>query len=177
MTQGTRKRTTEPILGTPILRTAILGTKQLQPVEWKGMAYYSSVGISGNIPRFVYVDLIGQMIQVILEWSVFYFIHIQFLPWLHVWLYVSHIWHTFSNNCMRAMTIIASCCLKHFIVTKDPQDLGAAYTLKHFLFARTLFSHKFARAWRRENKALVNNVFWKDLRKSMTNHINKFSWI
>ena len=62
MTQGTRKQTTEPIL-----RTAILGTNQLQPVEWEGMAYCSSVGISGNIPRFVYVGLIGKTIQVILE--------------------------------------------------------------------------------------------------------------
>ena len=57
MTQGTRKQTTEPILG----------TKQLQPVEWEGVAYCSSVCISGNIPRFVYFDLIGKTIQVILE--------------------------------------------------------------------------------------------------------------
>ena len=67
MTQGTRKQTTEPILRTPILGMAILGTNQLQPVEWEGMAYWSSVGILGNIPRFVYVDLIGKPIQVILE--------------------------------------------------------------------------------------------------------------
>ena len=69
MTQGTRKQMTEPILGTSILSTAILGTNQLQPVEWEGVAYCSSVGISGtcNIPRFVYVDLIGKTIQVILE--------------------------------------------------------------------------------------------------------------
>ena len=51
----------------PILGTAILGTNQLQPVKWEGVAYWSSVGISGNIPRFVYVDLIGKTIQVILE--------------------------------------------------------------------------------------------------------------
>ena len=65
MTQGTRKQATEPILGTSILKTAILGTNQLQPVEWDGVAYCSSVGILGNIPRFVYVDLIGETIQVI----------------------------------------------------------------------------------------------------------------
>ena len=62
MTEGTRKETTGPILG-----TAILGTNQLQLVEWEGVAYCSCVGISGNIPRFVYVDLIGKTIQVILE--------------------------------------------------------------------------------------------------------------
>ena len=67
MTKGTRKQTTEPILGRPILGTAILRTNQLQPVEWEGVAYCSSVGISGNIPRFVYVDLIRKTIQVILE--------------------------------------------------------------------------------------------------------------
>ena len=39
MTQGTRKPTTEPILG-----TAILGTNQLQPVELEGAANCSSVG-------------------------------------------------------------------------------------------------------------------------------------
>ena len=63
MTQETRKQTTEPILA-----TAILGTNQLQPVELEGVAYCSSVGISGNIPRLVYVDLIGKTIQVVLEW-------------------------------------------------------------------------------------------------------------
>ena len=66
MTQGTRKQTIEPILGTPIL-----GTNQLQPVEWEGVAHCSSVGISGNIPRFMYVDLIGKMIQVILEYVIY----------------------------------------------------------------------------------------------------------
>ena len=60
MTQGTRKQTTE----------RILGTKQLQTVEWEGLAYCSSVGISGNIPRFVYVDLIGKTIQAILEYKI-----------------------------------------------------------------------------------------------------------
>ena len=62
MTQGSRKQTTEPILG-----TAILETNKLQPVEWEGVAYCSSVCISGNIPRFVYVVLIWKTIQVILE--------------------------------------------------------------------------------------------------------------
>ena len=32
MTQGTRKQTTEPILGMPILGMAILGTNKLQPL-------------------------------------------------------------------------------------------------------------------------------------------------
>ena len=32
MIQGTRKQTTEPILGTPILEMAILGTNKLQPL-------------------------------------------------------------------------------------------------------------------------------------------------
>ena len=70
MTQGTRKQTTEPFLETPILGTAIFGTNHLQPVEWEGAAYCSSVGISENIPRFVYVDLIGKTIQVILEFPI-----------------------------------------------------------------------------------------------------------
>ena len=30
-------------------------------------------------------------------------------------------------------------------------------TVKHFLFAKTLFSRKFVRAYRRENKILANN--------------------
>ena len=68
MTRGTRTQTTAPIFGTQILGTAILGTTQLQPLEWEGVAYCSSVGISGNIPRFVYADLIGKTIQVILEY-------------------------------------------------------------------------------------------------------------
>ena len=58
MTQGTRKQTIEPILGSPILRTAILGTHQLQPVEWEGVAYCSSVGISSNIPRLLSSNLL-----------------------------------------------------------------------------------------------------------------------
>ena len=35
--KGPRKQTTEPIL-----KTAILGTNQLQPVEWEGVAYCSN---------------------------------------------------------------------------------------------------------------------------------------
>ena len=38
-------------------------------------------------------------------------------------------------------------------------------TVKHFLFARTLFSRKFARAERGENKVLANNSLHKDYRK------------
>ena len=38
-------------------------------------------------------------------------------------------------------------------------------TVKHFLFARTLFLRKFARAWRRENKVLANNLLCKDYRR------------
>ena len=34
-------------------------------------------------------------------------------------------------------------------------------TLKHILFARTLFSHKSARASARENKVLANNFSYK----------------
>ena len=34
--------------------------------------------------------------------------------------------------------------------------------VKHFLFARTLFSRKFARAKRRENKVIANNFFYKN---------------
>ena len=56
MTQGTRKQTTEPILGTPILGIAILGT-----------AFPWCVRLSSNIPGFVSVDLIGENNQVILE--------------------------------------------------------------------------------------------------------------
>ena len=37
--------TTEPILRTVILGTAILGTNQVQPVEWEGVAYCSSTVI------------------------------------------------------------------------------------------------------------------------------------
>ena len=48
MTKQTRKQTTEPILGTLILGTAILGANQLQPVEWEGVAYCSSIDISGK---------------------------------------------------------------------------------------------------------------------------------
>ena len=76
MTQGTWQQTSEPILGTPILGMAILGTNQLQPVEWEGVAYCSSVGISGNVPMFVYVDFIGKTIQVILEYSIFISLYI-----------------------------------------------------------------------------------------------------
>ena len=35
-------------------------------------------------------------------------------------------------------------------------------TVKHFIFAMTLFSRKFARAERRENKVLDNNSLCKD---------------
>ena len=58
MTQWTWQQKTEPILRTPILGMAILGTNQLQPVEWEGVAYCSSFGIhvSGNVARIVYVD-------------------------------------------------------------------------------------------------------------------------
>ena len=38
-------------------------------------------------------------------------------------------------------------------------------TVKHFLFARTLFSHKIARAERCENKVLANNSLQKYYRR------------
>ena len=38
-------------------------------------------------------------------------------------------------------------------------------TVKHFLFARTLFLRKFARAERRENKVLPNNSLYKNYRR------------
>ena len=60
VTQGTRKQTTEPIRG-----RSILGTNQLQPVEWE------SVGIFGNIPPLVSVDFIWKKNQVILELSIY----------------------------------------------------------------------------------------------------------
>ena len=56
MTQGTRKQTTEPILGTPILEMAIIGT----PFPW-------CVRLSSNKPGFVSVDLIWENNQVIIE--------------------------------------------------------------------------------------------------------------
>ena len=62
MTQGTRKQTTEPILGTPILGMAILGA-----------AFPWCVRLSSNIPVFVSVDLIGENNQVILEYQVYPF--------------------------------------------------------------------------------------------------------
>ena len=39
------------------------------------------------------------------------------------------------------------------------------YTVKHFLFARTLFSGKFARANRRKYKVLANYYFCTDYRR------------
>ena len=53
---GTRKQTTEPILGMAILGMAIHGT-----------AFPWCVRLSSNIPWFVSVDLIGENNQVILE--------------------------------------------------------------------------------------------------------------
>ena len=40
MTRGTKKQTTETIIG-----TSILGTNQLQPIKWEGVAYCSSTVI------------------------------------------------------------------------------------------------------------------------------------
>ena len=47
---------------------AILGTNQLQPVEWEGEAYCSS-WLSANNPQLMSADLIGEKNQVILEFS------------------------------------------------------------------------------------------------------------
>ena len=60
MTQGTQKL---------ILGTAFLGTNQLPPGEWEGVAYCSSTVIA-NKPMLVFVDSIGGKNQVILELEV-----------------------------------------------------------------------------------------------------------
>ena len=44
-----------------------------------------------------------------------------------------------------------------------------------FLFARTLFSRRFARAERRENKILANNSLYKDYKEDMANRETKVS--
>ena len=47
-------------------------------------------------------------------------------------------------------------------------------TVQHFLFARTLFSRKFARASRRKNIVLTDNV--RSIDYYSKNRENKFSW-
>ena len=63
MTQGTRKQTTEPILGTPILGMAI----QVTTATAVSHAFPGCLRLSSYIPGFVSVDLIGKNNQVILE--------------------------------------------------------------------------------------------------------------
>ena len=59
MTQGTRKQTTEPVPGTPILGMAILGTNKLQPLLQLATPSHLTYGynVSANIPGFVSLDL------------------------------------------------------------------------------------------------------------------------
>ena len=67
MIHGTRAQTTEPILGTPILEMAILGTnKNFTTATAVSDAFPWCVWLSSNIPGFVFVDLIGENNQVIL---------------------------------------------------------------------------------------------------------------
>ena len=63
MTQGTWKQTTEPMLGTPILRMAI----QVTAATAVSHAFPWCVRLSSNIPELVSVDLLGENNQVILE--------------------------------------------------------------------------------------------------------------
>ena len=63
MTQGTRKQTTEPVLGTPILGMSILGTNKLQPLTAVSHAFLFYLRFS----EFLSVDLIGENNHVILE--------------------------------------------------------------------------------------------------------------
>ena len=66
-----RKQTTEPILGTPILGMAILGTNTLQPLL-QCHAFPWCVRLSSNILGFVSVDLIGECNQVISEYIIYF---------------------------------------------------------------------------------------------------------
>ena len=50
-------------------------------------------------------------------------------------------------------------------------------TVKHFIFARTLFSRKFARPVTRENKVNANISLVSIIVKEMNNRENKVSWI
>ena len=57
---------------------------------------------------------------------------------------------------------------------KTEVKFGMAFTVKHFLFARTLCLRKFARAWRRENKVLANNFYCKDFIEQDMNYHERF---
>ena len=50
-------------------------------------------------------------------------------------------------------------------------------TVKYFLFARTLFLHKFARAKRRENKVLANNSLCEDYKRRCDKSRKYIWWI
>ena len=52
---------------------------------------------------------------------------------------------------------------------RDRDFICGLYTVKHLLFAMTLFSRTFARRKRRENKVLVNNLSYKDYRTKEDN--------
>ena len=66
MTQGTRKQTTEPILGTPIFGNG----DQVTTATAVSQAFLWYVRLSSNIPGFVSVDLIGENNQVILQFII-----------------------------------------------------------------------------------------------------------
>ena len=51
--------------------------------------------------------------------------------------------------------------VKKYKTVKGSLTLLKKNTVKPFLFARTLFSRKFARAERRKNKVLANNSLYK----------------
>ena len=52
---------------------------------------------------------------------------------------------------------------------------GIGPTVKHFLFARTLFSRKFAREQRRENKVLANNSYVMVIEDNISKRENEVS--
>ena len=54
---------------------------------------------------------------------------------------------------------------------------GAQFTVKHFLFARTLFSRKFARPMTRKNKVRANIFHVSIIVQEMNNRENKVLWI
>ena len=66
MTQGTRKQTTEPILG-----MAILGTNKIQPLSTAvSHAFQFNLWLSSNISGIVFFDLLEDYNQVILEHTI-----------------------------------------------------------------------------------------------------------
>ena len=71
MTQGTRKQTTEPILGTHAdSRNGDSRNKQVTTTTAISRAFPFNLRLLSNIPGFMSVDLIGENDQVILEYIV-----------------------------------------------------------------------------------------------------------